>query len=305
MEALVVEREAIGGQAGSSSLIRNYLGFSKGVSGADLAQRAYQQAWVFGTSFLLMREVCELRPGEPHMLRTSDGTEFEASTVVLACGVSYRRLEVPALQRLEGSGVFYGASAAEAKALTGGRAFIVGGGNSAGQAAMHLCRYADEVTIVVRGPTLGTSMSSYLRGEIAAAGNIEVMHETEIVDARGEGRLEGITLLDRSSGNTSDADADGLFILIGARPGTEWLPAEIERDDWGYVLTGRDVEGGPLLSGGERHMLETSVPGIFAVGDVRHGAVKRVASAVGEGSVVIQQVWRHLESGAESRAALA
>jgi len=307
MRALVVEREAIGGQAGSSSLIRNYLGFSRGISGAELAQRAYQQAWVFGTSFLLMREATELIPGEgAHTLRVSGGTEVRTRAVVLACGVSYRRLGIAALAELEGSGVFYGASAAEAKALAGRRAFVVGGGNSAGQAAMHLARYAAQVALVVRGDSLATTMSSYLRETIAAADNIEVMLGTEVVDGTGEGRLERLTLRDRASAVTWTVPAEALFVMIGARPATEWLPPEIERDEWGYVLTGRDVadelhvehlRGAQREARPERQMHETSLPGVFAVGDVRHGAVKRVASAVGEGSIVIQQVHAHLEVG--------
>lgn len=304
LRALVVEREAIGGQAGSSSLIRNYLGFARGVSGTELAQRAYQQAWVFGTSFLLMRDAVELRPGERgHRLRTADGAELEAGAVVLACGVSYRRLQNPALAALEGSGVFYGASVAEAKALAGGRVFVVGGGNSAGQAAMHLARWADQVTLVVRGASLAASVSSYLREAIDAAANVEVMLGAEVAGGGGDGRLEHLSLRD-GSGSTSTVDADALFVLIGARPGTEWLPEQIQRDEWGYVLTGRDADEGCVDHAirGERNprppgrqMLETSLPGVFAVGDVRHGAVKRVASAVGEGSVVIQQVHRHLD----------
>lgn len=285
LRALVVEREAIGGQAGSSSLIRNYLGFSRGVSGADLAQRAYQQAWVFGTSFLIMREVVELRPGaEAHTLRISDGTEIEARTVVLATGVAYRRLEVPGLADFEGAGVFYGAATSEAKALAGKRAFVVGGGNSAGQAAMHLSRFAERVTIVVRGHSLAASMSSYLRDEIDAAANVEVALDTEVVAARGAGRLELLTL--RSAAGDTTVAADGLFVMIGAEPATGWLPPQIERDEWGYVLTGRDLPGRTWAPRGE-----TSVPRVFAVGDVRHGSVKRVASAVGEGSVIIQQVY--------------
>jgi thioredoxin reductase (NADPH) len=313
LRALVVEREAIGGQAGSSSLIRNYLGFARGVSGTELAQRAYQQAWVFGTSFMLMRDVVELRAGERrHTLRTADGAEFEAGAVVLASGVSYRRLENPALAALEGSGVFYGASAAEAKALAGRRVFVVGGGNSAGQAAMHLCRWAERVTLVVRGPSLAASMSSYLREAIEAAANVEVMLETEVAGGEGESRLESLSLRDLASGATATVAADALFVLIGARPGTEWLPEEIARDEWGYVLTGRDagdeshidhaIGGKSDVRPSERQMLETSLPGVFAVGDVRHGAVKRVASAVGEGSIVIQQVHRHLEASAEAGA---
>ena len=299
MEALVIEREAIGGQAGSSSLIRNYLGFSRGVSGAELAQRAYQQAWVFGTSFLLMRQAIELIPGEPmHTLRISGDREVRARSVVLACGVSYRRLELPALAALEGNGVFYGASAAEAKALAGRPAVIVGGGNSAGQAAMHLARYAERVTLVVRGASLASSMSSYLREVIAAADNIEVMLGTEVVDGAGDGRLESLNLLDKASGETATVPADALFVMIGASPGTGWLPPEIARDEWGYVLTGRDLD-----VRAEGHLMhETSLRGVFAVGDVRHASVKRVASAVGEGSVVIQQVHERLEEGAEARA---
>ncbi len=289
MRALVIEREAIGGQAGSSSLIRNYLGFSRGIGGAELAQRAYQQAWVFGTSFLLMREALELFPEERwHRIRVSGDLEVKARAVVLACGVSYRRLGIETLAELEGSGVFYGASAAEAKALAGRRAFVVGGGNSAGQAAMHLARYAESVTLVVRRASLAESMSSYLRETIAAADNIEVVLGTEIAGGAGEGRLESLTLRERASGETRTVPADALFVMIGARPGTDWLPPKVERDEWGYVLTGQDAAEG-------RTMHETSVPGVFAVGDVRHGAVKRVASAVGEGSVVIQQVHRRLE----------
>jgi thioredoxin reductase (NADPH) len=300
MRALVIEREAIGGQAGSSSLIRNYLGFSRGVSGSDLAQRAYQQAWVFGTKFLLMREVVELRPGERHHgLRTSDGAEIETTAVLLASGVSYRRLEIPSLSCLEGEGVFYGASAADAKGLPGKRVFVVGGGNSAGQAAMHLSRYAAQVTMLVRRANLAATMSDYLCRAIEAAENIDVMYETEVVGGSGENRLETLTLLDKSSGEKTTVDADALFVMIGAQPGTEWLPAEIERDEWGYVLTGTDLDSGegssPLLG-------ETSLSRVFAVGDVRHGSVKRVASAVGEGSIVIQQVHRYLEAEAAAEA---
>lgn len=290
LRALLIEREAIGGQAGSSSLIRNYLGFARGISGAELAQRAYQQAWVFGTDFLLMREAVELRPGKRlHTLRTADGAEVETAAVVLAGGVSYRRLEIPGLAAREGSGVFYGASAAEAKALAGRRVFVVGGGNSAGQAAMHLARYAEWVTILVRGSSLAASMSSYLREAINAATNVEVMLETEVVDGAGEGRLERLTLRDRGSKEETSANADALFVLIGTHPGTDWLPDELERDEWGYILTEPDFE--------------TTLPRVFAVGDVRHGSVKRVASAVGEGSVVIQHIHRHL-AGAEGAQSL-
>jgi thioredoxin reductase (NADPH) len=302
MRALVVEREAIGGQAGSSSLIRNYLGFSKGVSGADLAQRAYQQAWVFGTKFLLMREVVELRPGvSHHTLVTSDGAEIEAKTVLLASGVSYRRLDVPSLVSLEGEGVFYGASAADAKALAGKRVFVVGGGNSAGQAAMHLSRYAESVTMLVRSGSLSDTMSAYLCRAIEAAENIDVMFNTEAIEGSGEDRLETLTLRDRRDDSTSTVPADALFVMIGARPGTEWLPPEIERDEWGFILTGPDIERGGADEVAPR-MGETSLRRVFAVGDVRSGSVKRVASAVGEGSVVIQQVHHYLDAAQHSGA---
>jgi thioredoxin reductase (NADPH) len=297
MRALVIEREAIGGQAGSSSLIRNYLGFSRGVSGSDLAQRAYQQAWVFGTEFLLMREVVELRPGERrHILRTSDGSEIETVAVLLASGVSYRKLEIPSLSCLEGEGVFYGASAADAKALPGKQVFVVGGGNSAGQAAMHLSRYAGRVTMLVRRANLAATMSAYLCRAIEATENIDVMYETEAIGGSGEHHLETLTLLDKASGEKSTVDADALFVMIGARPGTEWLPPEIERDEWGYILTGTDLESG---DGASPRLGETSLSRVFAVGDVRHGSVKRVASAVGEGSIVIQQVHHYLEADAD------
>ncbi len=219
---------------------------------------------------------------------------------------------IPALAALEGSGVFYGASAAEAKALAGRSVFVVGGGNSAGQASMHLCRWAERVSLVVRGPSLAASMSSYLREAIDAAANVEVLLETEVAGGEGESRLESLTLRDLASNSTTTVAADALFVLIGARPGTEWLPEEITRDEWGYVLTGRDladerhidhaIGGKRSARSGERQMLETSLPGVFAVGDVRHGAVKRVASAVGEGSIVIQQVHRYLEENAETGA---
>jgi thioredoxin reductase (NADPH) len=302
LDALVVERESLGGQAGSSSLIRNYLGFSRGVSGSDLAQRAYQQAWVFGTSFLLMKEVVELRPGEPrHTLTISDGSEVEATAVVIATGVSYRRL--PALEDFEGAGVFYGASGAEAKALSGKHAFVVGGGNSSGQAAMHLARYAARVTLVVRGASLAENMSAYLQEEISAAENVEVLLGTEVVGVGGEGRLETLTLREGKGGETSTAAADALFVMIGARPATEWLPPEVKRDERGYLLTGHDLARTPGASGKAVPLGETSLRNVFAVGDVRYGSVKRVAGAVGEGSVVIQQVHRCIEAAAQAASA--
>jgi thioredoxin reductase (NADPH) len=296
LRALVVERESIGGQAGSSSRIRNYLGFARGVSGAELAQRAYQQAWVFGTTFLLMRDVTGLRTEDGHhVLTISDGSEVRAPTVVLAMGVTYRRLGVLALERLNGAGVFYGSSPSEAQQFTGGHVYVVGGGNSAGQAAVHLARYAADVTMAVRATTLASSMSQYLRHEIEATPNIGVRLSTEVVDGAGEDRLEHLTL--RTAGAVETVRADALFVLIGAQPHTGWLPAEVLHDEQGYLLTGADVPDSAATGRRERPPLpfETSIPGVFAVGDVRSRSVKRVASAVGEGSVVIQQVHQYLE----------
>jgi thioredoxin reductase (NADPH) len=295
LRTLVVECESVGGQAGSSSLIRNYLGFSRGISGGYLATLAYQQAWVFGTHFLLMREATELRPCPVGWeLRLADGSNACAPAVVLAGGVSYRRLPIPALEALEG-GIFYGASTSDAHLMTGGRAFVVGGGNSAGQAATHLARYAAHVTLVVRSSTLASSMSRYLQHVIAATPNIDVRFDTRVVDGGGRRRLERL-VLESADGDRSEEAADGLFVMIGAAPRTEWLPDAVARDDWGYVLTGPDViearERWPLER--QPRPYETCAPGVFAVGDVRRRAVKRVASAVGEGSVVISQVHDHL-----------
>jgi thioredoxin reductase (NADPH) len=299
LRTLVVEREAIGGQAGSSSHIRNYLGFARGVTGAELAQRAYQQAWVFGTQFLLMHEVVALVPGsERHTIRMEDGSEATGRAVVLATGVAYRRLDAPGIAELTGAGVFYGAAVADAYALGGQDAYVVGGGNSAGQAAIHLARFASQVTILVRGESLAASMSRYLIDAIDAAPNISVRHQAEITRVAGDSRLERVTIRDRESGSESEVPAGALLILIGAVPGLDWVPPAVQRDRWGYVLTGTAVTGTagrPL--GRPPLMLGTSVPGIFAVGDVRSGAVKRVASAVGEGAVVISQVHEHLTAG--------
>ena len=285
LRAFVVERTSIGGQAGSSARIRNYLGFQRGVAGGELATRAYQQAWVFGTTFLLMREAQGLRSSaDGHLLTVSDGSEIEARSVVLAMGVTYRRLGIPGLEDFDGLGVFYGFSSSDAQQFMGGRVFVVGAGNSGGQAAVHASRYAEKVSLLCRRPTLVDNMSQYLVEEVEAAG-IDVRLSTQIVDAHGEGRLQHLTLRDGSTGGTEQVEADAVFVLIGAQPHTAWLPDEIERDERGFVVTG----------GGE-HMFETSVPGVFAIGDVRSGSVKRVASAVGEGSVVIPQVHRYLEA---------
>lgn len=296
LRTLVVERESIGGQAGSSSLIRNYLGFSRGVSGSELAQRGYQQAWVFGAHFVLMREVTRLEPtGKGFLAEIGDVGEVSARAVVLATGVSYRRIGVPALETLTGAGVYYGASVSEAHALTGLHAVVVGGGNSAGQAVLHLARYCEQVTLVVRGPDLAQSMSSYLIEAITAAGNITVRYSSEVVDGAGEVRLEGVTVRSRTTGAEDRLRADGLFVMIGAEPRTDWLPS-LGRDRFGFVLTGADARGADdPPTGWTPQPYETTLPGIFAVGDVRCGSVKRVASAVGEGSVVVSQVHQHLK----------
>ncbi len=291
LDTLVVERESIGGQAGSSSKIRNYLGFARGVSGAELAQRAYQQAWIFGARFLHTRSVTALRPeGGRYALELSDGSHATATAVVLATGIAYRRLGISELEALLGTGVFYGASVSEARAHTGQEVYVVGGGNSAGQAAVHLARYAARVTILVRRASLAETMSRYLIHEIEAAENIEVRPHTEVIGGAGEGALKSVELRDCRTGREETVPAAALFLMIGAQPHTEWLPDSICRDERGYLLTGSDLPEDDWPLERKQLMLETSLPGVFAVGDARHGSTKRVASAVGEGSVVIEQV---------------
>jgi thioredoxin reductase (NADPH) len=296
LRTLVVERDAVGGQAGSSSLIRNYLGFSRGVSGAALAQRGYQQAWVFGADVLLLREVSRLEPCEAGFrAHVGDVGDVTARAVVLATGVSYRRLGVASVDDLTGTGVWYGANVSEAHALTGRRAVVVGGGNSAGQAVLHLARYCEHVTLVVRGPDLTATMSRYLVDAVAAAGNVDVRTSAEVVAGHGDGRLEAVTVRDRGSGEEDRLACDGLFLMIGAVPRTDWLGAGLARDGHGFVLTGTDAaDAGTWHLDRAPQPYETTTPGLFAVGDVRGGSVKRVASAVGEGSVVVSQVHAHL-----------
>src|SRR5918994_5200955 len=296
LSTLIVEGEAIGGQAGTSSLIRNYLGFPWGVGGAELAKRATEQAWWFGATFRFMRHATALRrTGKELMVSLSDGTEVGARAVILATGASYRRLGVPSLEALVGAGVFYGAAVSEARAVEGQEVYVVGGANSAGQAAIHLSKYASRVTLLVRGSKLTVSMSEYLIKEIEAAQNIDVRFNARVVDGGGDGRIEYLVLKNSASGLTETVPAAALFVLISAEPRTEWLPEEIERDSRGFIVTGQDLlrngrppQKWPL----ERHplLLETSMPGVFAAGDVRHRSVKRVASAVGEGSIAIQLV---------------
>jgi thioredoxin reductase (NADPH) len=292
LSALVVERESVGGQAGSSSLIRNYLGFARGISGAELAMRAHQQAWAFGARFLRMREAVELRSGSPgpHTVVVNDGTEIRAHAVVLATGVTYRTLPMPELAALAGAGVFYGASRWEAKALEGEDVYIVGAGNSAGQAAIHLAKHAQRVTMLCRGHDLSSTMSQYLRAQILDAPNIEVRLHHEVVGGGGGARLERLEIRNNQSGEISPVPAAALFIMAGAEPRTSWLPDAVDRDQFGYVMTGHlGVRG-----------FETSVPGVFAVGDVRSGAPKRVAAAVGEGSIVVGQVHDYLAARADT-----
>jgi thioredoxin reductase (NADPH) len=300
LRTLVVEREAIGGQAASSSLIRNYLGFSRGVTGAELAQRAYQQAWVFATRFVLMREAVSLgSDGGRHTLGLSDGTEATARAVMLATGVTYRRLEIPALEPLVGLGVYYGGSVGSAQSIVGEHVYVIGGGNSAGQAALHLAHQAAKATILVRGLSLAETMSRYLIDAIDATENVDVRTNVEVSDGGGDGRLEWLALRDRDSGEVETVPSAALFVLIGSTPHTDWLPETIARDRWGFLVTGAEIRTDP--EAGARWplarpplMYETTLPGVFAVGDVRHRSVKRVASAVGEGSVAVSQVHEYL-----------
>jgi thioredoxin reductase (NADPH) len=300
LRTMVVEPTVFGGQAGTSSLIRNYLGFPHGISGDDLANRAMEQAWLFGADFVLAQRAPGLVPGDhDHLVRLSDGSEVTARTVILATGVAWRRLGVPSLEALRGAGVFYGAAAAEARAVEGEQVFVVGAGNSAGQAAVHLARWAASVTVLVRGDRLGATMSDYLLKELEATPNISVRRRTEAVGGQGRGRLEALTLRDHASGATETVPAAALFILIGAEPRTDWLPDAIQRDPQGYVLTGHDLLRDGTPPPGWRLarpplLMETSVPGVFAVGDVRHRSVKRVASAVGAGAIAVQLVHAYL-----------
>ncbi|WP_022884161.1 FAD-dependent oxidoreductase [Glaciibacter superstes] len=300
LRSLVVERESIGGQAGSSSLIRNYLGFSRGISGSELAARAYQQAWVFGAGFVHSREAVGIQSSDGGFLLTvAPGEQVRARSVVIAVGVSYRRLTVADLAAYVGVFVFYGASAVEAAAQAGRTVHVVGGGNSAGQAALHLARYAERVSLLVRGKTLADSMSKYLIDQLEAAG-VRVVTSVEVVGGGHGDHLDHLVLRDHSTEAERNEQSDALFVLIGAAPHTEWLPESVLRDRWGYILTGNDVleEGGHRAWPHERlpGALETSVAGIFAVGDVRRGSVKRVASAVGEGSVVVSAVHSFLNA---------
>jgi thioredoxin reductase (NADPH) len=289
---LVVDEGGIGGQATSSSLIRNYLGFPRGVSGRRLAQQAYEQAWVFGANFAFMQRVTDLqREADGLVVTLSDSGRVRARAVLLAPGATYRRLGVLALEALNGAGVFYGSTASEAPAMAGRDVYVLGGANSAGQAALYLARYARRVTVVVRAESLAAGMSHYLVRQVESTPNLQIRLETEIVGGGGDGWLERLVLRG-AEGNEEIVDADALFIMIGARPHTEWLPAEVARDERGFVLTGTDLRDADWSLDRSPFLLETSMPGVFAAGDVRHGSVNRVASAAGDGSVAIQLLHR-------------
>jgi thioredoxin reductase (NADPH) len=292
LSAVVLEAEAIGGQAGTSSMIRNYLGFPRGISGMRLAQRARNQALRFGTQFYTGQVVEELRVGRegaPHVVCTNSG-EVRARSVVIASGIAYRKLRVEPIEELVGSGVYYGAAMTAAREMEDQDAFVVGGGNSAGQAAVHLARFARSVTILVRRPDLAETMSSYLIGEIEYNPRIAVRTCTTVVDGGGDGRLEWLGLHDLRTGQTEKVPAYGLFLLLGAEPRCDWLPPEVARDDHGFVLTGRDVPRERWVDGLPPQSLATTVPGIFAAGDIRSGSMKRVASASGEGASAVPLV---------------
>ncbi|MFN8196624.1 MAG: FAD-dependent oxidoreductase [Nocardioidaceae bacterium] len=295
LSTVVLEAEAIGGQAGTSSMIRNYLGFPRGISGMRLAQRARNQALRFGTRFFSGWEVEGLTPGEPHVLHTAGG-DVSAHAVVVSTGVRYNKLRVDPLEDLVGLGVFYGAAMAAARETEGQDVFVVGGGNSAGQAALHLARFARSVTILVRRPSLAETMSQYLVGEIAFSPRISVHTCCRVVDGGGAGRLEWLTLEDVETGERSHRAAGALFLLLGASPHCSWLPPEVALDEHGFVLTGRSVPPAAWTGGLPPESLATTVPGIFAAGDVRAGSMKRVASASGEGASVVPLVHAWLET---------
>jgi thioredoxin reductase (NADPH) len=296
LTTIVIEREAVGGQAGTSSLIRNFLGFPRGISGNELAQRAYQQAWLFGAKFVFAREATRLRAaGIDRILTLSDGAEITARAVVVASGAAYRRLDLPRLERFDGAGVYYTAPG-DAGFYKDRVVFVVGGGNAAGQTVVHLAKHARRVTLIVRGESLEKGMSDYLVREIRRRPNVEIRLLTEVVDGDGDTALERIVLKDHARGARETAAADTLFVLIGAVPHTEWLAGTVLRDRDGFVVTGRNLRRAmaDVREGREPMRLETSMPGVFAVGDVRLGSVKRVASAVGEGANAVQYIHEYL-----------
>jgi thioredoxin reductase (NADPH) len=300
LHTVIIEKEAPGGQAGMSSRIENYLGFPKGLSGNDLARRAVAQAERFGVEILSPQEAVEARAEGPYrILKLVDGSEISCHALMISTGVQWRRLEAPGIDRLQGAGVYYGGGSTEALACKGEHVYIVGGANSAGQAAMNFAKYADRVVILVRGESLSSTMSQYLIDQIKATPNIQLWAHASIAEAHGDTHLEEISVLCSDTNKVERVPAASMFIFIGALPRTDWLGTLVERDERGFILTGPD-----LLRDGKRvkgwgldrdpFLLESSVPGIFAVGDVRHGSVKRVASGVGEGSVAVQFIHQYL-----------
>jgi thioredoxin reductase (NADPH) len=300
LDTVMLEEEVSGGQAGTSPLIRNYPGFPHGINGGVLMERTCEQAWLMGAHIVFAQQAVALeRQGVHRIVHLRDGTQLRSRAVVLATGIEWRRLGVPALEALVGSGVFYGAAVSESRAMQGQDVFIVGAGNSAGQAAQHLAKHARTVTLLVRGDSLGKSMSSYLVRAIDSTPNVIVRRRTEVIDGSGSGSLESITLADRADGTVKEVAADALFIMLGGEPHTQWLPNEVARDEQGYLITGRDLLEQPTVlwkHHREPLTLETSMPGVFAAGDVRHGSIKRVASAVGEGATVVRMVHEHLRA---------
>ena len=302
LHTVLLEREAQGGQAGTSSRIENYLGFPVGLSGGDLARRAVAQARRFGVEILTPQEVTGIRVEDPYRIVTlADGNEISCHALILALGVSWRRLNVPGMERLTGAGVYYGAAQTEALTCQGEEVYIVGGANSAGQAAMYFSKYAHQVTMLVRGESLASSMSQYLIDQIAETPNIKVQVHSQVVEVKGETNLEAIAIENTSTGEIQVVPANSLFIFIGAVPKTEWLDGVVARDERGFILTGPDLKKDGHRPKGwtldrDPYLLETNVPGIFAVGDVRHGSIKRVASGVGEGSICVQFVHRYLSN---------
>ncbi|MGY1828118.1 FAD-dependent oxidoreductase [Blastococcus sp. SYSU DS0541] len=296
LRTVVVEPLAMGGQAGTSSLIRNYLGFPRGISGNRLAASAYQQAWSFGATFVWSRSVVGLSSTDgEHRVHLSDGATLRARTVVVATGAEWRRLEVPSLEAMQGRGLFYGAAVSESRAMAGKHVLVVGGGNSAGQAAVHLARYAARVTVLVRRG-LATTMSEYLVHEIDEAPNIDVRSRVQLVDGSGEQVLEEVVVEDLDTGERETLRTDAVFVLIGSKPASGCLGPEVAKDRAGFVLTGPDLDGASPAWPLERPpmLLETSVPGVFAAGDVRAGSVKRVASGVGAGAIAVALVHQYL-----------
>jgi thioredoxin reductase (NADPH) len=300
LETVLLELAVSGGQAGTSPLIRNYPGFPHGIEGGLLMERTCEQAWLMGAHIVFAQQAVALEcRGAERVVRLADGTEVRARAVVIATGIEWRRLGVPRVEALIGAGVFYGAAVSESRAMQDQDVFVVGAGNSAGQAALHLAKHARAVTLLVRGDSVAKSMSSYLVTAIQSIPNVIVRHGTEVIDAAGDQTLQSITLADRTSGILEEVPADALFIMIGGEPHTQWLPDQIARDDRGYLITGRAVLDQPEVEWNHHRepvTLETSMSGVFVAGDVRQGSIKRVASAVGDGATVIRLVHDYLST---------